>query len=66
MGKIKLKTRKAAAKRFKRTGTGKLKHRCQNRAHLAKFKSTKQKRHLKKNRTLSRAANRILEQQIPN
>ena len=42
----KLKTRKAAAKRFKATGTGKFLRRRAFRNHLLDHKSTKLKRHL--------------------
>ena len=46
----KIKTNRAAAKRFKVTGTGKLKRKCANMSHLAPIKSQKQKRHLRKAR----------------
>jgi large subunit ribosomal protein L35 len=42
----KLKTRKAAAKRFKVTGTGKFKRRQQNRSHLLEHKAPARKRRL--------------------
>ena len=42
----KLKTRKAAAKRFKATGTGKFTRRRAFRNHLLDHKTPKQKRHL--------------------
>ena len=42
----KLKTRKAAAKRFKATGTGKVLRRRAFRNHLLDHKTPKQKRHL--------------------
>ena len=42
----KLKTRKAAAKRFKATGTGKFMRRRAFRNHLLDHKTPKQKRHL--------------------
>ncbi len=42
----KLKTRKAAAKRFKATGTGKFMRRRAFRNHLLDHKTTKLKRHL--------------------
>lgn len=44
----KMKTKKALAKRVKRTGSGKLKRGHAYRSHLALGKSTKQKRHLEK------------------
>ena len=42
------KTRKAVAKRFKKTATGKLKYNSPGRRHLASSKTTKQKRQLRK------------------
>lgn len=44
----KLKTNRAAAKRFKRTATGKLKYRKAFRSHLLGGKDRKRKRHLRK------------------
>ena len=44
----KLKTNKAAAKRFKVTGTGKLKRSKANKQHILGKKSTKRKRNLRK------------------
>ena len=44
----KLKTKKAAAKRFKVTGTGKLKRAKANKQHILGKKSTKRKRKLRK------------------
>ncbi len=43
----KQKTRKAAAKRFKVTAGGKVKHSRMGRRHLASSKTTKRKRHLR-------------------
>ncbi|MGE3921138.1 MAG: 50S ribosomal protein L35 [Gammaproteobacteria bacterium] len=43
----KLKTNKGAAKRFKKTGSGKFKYRSCNRSHGFSNKSTKRKRHLR-------------------
>jgi large subunit ribosomal protein L35 len=42
----KMKTRKAAAKRFKQTGTGKFMHNRAGGRHLLTKKSSKRKRHL--------------------
>ena len=42
----KMKTSKAAAKRFKVTGTGKLKRNKANKSHILTKKTTKQKRNL--------------------
>jgi large subunit ribosomal protein L35 len=44
----KMKTKRAAAKRFKRTGSGKLKRSHAYTSHLFSNKSEKQKRHLSK------------------
>ncbi len=43
----KLKTNRGAAKRFKVTGTGALKHRNANRNHILTKKATKRKRQLR-------------------
>ncbi|WP_027123977.1 50S ribosomal protein L35 [Mycoplasmoides pirum] len=44
----KMKTKSAAAKRFKVTKSGKIKHKHAYTSHLAPNKTTKQKRHLRK------------------
>ncbi len=44
----KLKTNKAAAKRFKKTGTGKIKYPKANKQHILTKKSAKRKRRLRK------------------
>lgn len=46
----KLKTKKAVSKRFKLTGSGKLKRKQGFRQHIAHGKTTKQKRHLRKSK----------------
>ena len=43
----KMKTHRGAAKRFRRTGTGKLRRRRANRSHLLEKKSPKRKRQLR-------------------
>jgi large subunit ribosomal protein L35 len=48
MAKLKLKTNRAAAKRFKVTGTGKLKRSKAYKRHILTKKSTKTKRNLRK------------------
>ena len=51
----KMKTKKSAAKRFSKTGTGKIKYnRCGN-SHLSSKKSQKRKRRLRKGAILSKA-----------
>ncbi|MGB4984277.1 MAG: 50S ribosomal protein L35 [Erysipelotrichaceae bacterium] len=48
----KMKTKKALAKRVKKTGSGQLKRSCAYTSHLAPRKTTKQKRHLRKARLI--------------
>ena len=48
MGKQKMKTKRAAAKRFKVTGTGKLVRNKANKSHILTKKTTKRKRNLRK------------------
>ena len=48
MAKQKMKTKKAAAKRFKVTGTGKLKRNKAYRSHILTKKTRKRKRNLRK------------------
>ena len=50
----KMKTKKAAAKRFSFTGTGKVKYKKQNLRHILTKKSTKRKRGLRKAGILSK------------
>jgi large subunit ribosomal protein L35 len=52
----KLKTRKAIAKRFKVTGSGKLMHRKGGKRHLLTNKSGKRKRQLRKEKTVTATA----------
>ncbi|MDR2470840.1 MAG: 50S ribosomal protein L35 [Treponema sp.] len=47
MSKIKMKTKKSAAKRFSFTGSGKVKYKKQNLRHILTKKSTKRKRNLR-------------------
>ena len=49
----KMKTHRGAAKRFKKTGTGKVKRNRAYTSHLFANKSTKQKRHLRKGKLVS-------------
>jgi large subunit ribosomal protein L35 len=50
----KQKTRKSAAKRFKVTGSGKVKYRKQGLRHILTKKSKKRKRHLRKEAVLDK------------
>lgn len=51
----KLKTKKAAAKRFKVTGSGRIKRRSNFARHILTKKSAKRKRHLGKSKLVSKA-----------
>lgn len=53
--KIKQKTKKAAAKRFSKTESGELKRKHAYRSHLAQGKTTKQKRHSRKDAILTKS-----------
>lgn len=53
--KVKQKTKKSVSKRFSVTGSGKLKRKQAYRSHLAHNKTTKQKRHARKDRVLTSA-----------
>ena len=54
----KMKTKKSAAKRFKKTGSGKIVHHRSGHRHLATRKSSKRKRHLRKDTNISSAMNK--------
>ena len=56
----KMKTHKGAAKRFKRTGTGKLRRRQANKNHILEKKSPKRIRQLRKSAAVSKADERAL------
>ncbi len=51
----KMKTKKSAAKRFKKTGSGKIVHHQGGHRHLSTTKSPKRKRHLRKETSMSKA-----------
>jgi large subunit ribosomal protein L35 len=61
----KLKTRKAVAKRFKVTGSGKIMHKHTNRGHRAFGKTTKQKRHLRGSMELAHANRKLIGRALP-
>ncbi len=50
---MKLKTHRGAAKRYKKTGTGKLKRASANKSHILTKKSPKRKRRLRKSTLVS-------------
>ena len=54
----KMKTKKSAAKRFKKTGSGKIVHHQGGNRHLSTKKSPKRKRRLRKDTTISKAMSR--------
>ncbi|CAI2716922.1 MULTISPECIES: 50S ribosomal protein L35 [Nitrospina] len=49
----KMKTNKSAAKRFRKTGTGKIRRNAAFTSHILTSKSTKRKRNLRRSRTLT-------------
>ena len=62
----KMKTKKASAKRFSLTGTGKVKYKKMNLRHILTKKSPKRKMHLRSAGILSEdSAARIRKQQLP-
>jgi large subunit ribosomal protein L35 len=61
----KLKTHKGAAKRFKKTGTGKFKRGHAFARHILTSKDTKLKRHLDKDVVVDKADAKKLKQMIP-
>ncbi|MCM8825319.1 MAG: 50S ribosomal protein L35 [Candidatus Omnitrophica bacterium] len=61
----KLKTRKAVAKRFKITGTGKVKHYRGGKSHILTKKAAKRKRRLKKPKILKGKKARMVKKMLP-
>ena len=61
----KMKTNRAAAKRFRRTGTGKLRRNKAYRSHILTKKTTKRKRHLRKRTLVSMAVAKRMNRLIP-
>ncbi|HUF12128.1 MAG TPA: 50S ribosomal protein L35 [Longimicrobiales bacterium] len=60
----KMKTNKSAAKRFKKTGTGKLKRGHAFTSHILTKKSPKRKRHLRKSSLVSNADEKRMKRLI--
>ena len=60
----KMKTHRGAAKRFKKTGTGKIKRMRRNKQHILTKKSPKRKRHLRKGTLVSSADAKRIRQMI--
>lgn len=61
----KMKTLKAAAKRFKRTASGKFLRRHAFHSHILTKKSAKRKRHLRQEALVSRADKATVERMLP-
>jgi len=61
----KLKTKKAAAKRFKITGTGKFKHPKANKQHILTKKSPKRKMGLRKMAMVDKTNEKVVRQMMP-
>ena len=62
---MKLKTKRGAAKRFKVTGSGKVKRSKAYASHLLSSKTTKRKRKLRKNVVVSKRDSRNVKRLIP-
>ncbi len=65
MSNPKMKTKKGALKRFKRTGTGKIKRAKAFRSHILTSKDSKRKRHLRKGTLVSSADFKRTNKLIP-
>lgn len=66
MAKNKMKTRRAAAKRFKVTGSGKLKRNKAYKGHLTAKKSPARKRRLRKSTIVSKADEKRIKELLHN
>lgn len=65
MSKIKVKTKKAAAKRFKKTGSGKLVRMRANKSHILNKKTTKRKRLLRKDTVINHTNEKTMKKVLP-
>ncbi len=61
----KVKTHRGAAKRFKKTGTGKIVRAHRNKQHILTKKTTKRKRHLRKDALVDSVDEKRIKQMIP-
>ena len=61
----KMKTHRGAAKRFKRTGGGKISRMRSGKSHILTKKSMKRKRHLRKETLIAGADQKRMEQMLP-
>ena len=62
----KIKTNRAAAKRFKKTGTGKFVYRKSHASHIMTKKTTKRKRSLRKSYIIAKSDRREVRLLLPN
>lgn len=61
----KMKTHRGAAKRFKTTGTGKLKRNKAYKSHILTKKSAKRKRNLRKATTMDKTNEKVMKKLLP-
>ena len=61
----KMKSNRAASKRFKKTGTGKVRRRKAYKSHILTKKTTKRKRHLRKGTLVAKADEGRIRRLIP-
>ena len=61
----KMKSHRGAAKRFKKTGTGRVSRTQPNRQHILTKKATKRKRRLRKSALVSKADEKRLKSMLP-
>lgn len=66
MAKVKIKTNRGAAKRFKKTGSGGYKHRQSHRNHILTKKRNKRMRHLRHMKNVSDSDVDAIRQMLPN
>ena len=62
---MKMKTHRGAAKRYKKTGTGKIKSASANKSHILTKKSPKRKRRLRKSSVVSPAEAPKIKKMLP-
>ena len=65
MANQKMKTKKSAAKRFKTTGSGKLKRNKANHSHILTKKSTKRKRGLRQSTMMDTTNEKVMKKILP-
>ncbi len=61
----KLKTNSGAKKRFRKNASGSFKRHSSHRSHILTKKSTKRKRHLRKEAVISKADHKSVQQMLP-